>query len=179
MDDVEHTFVDVLASVPFYGMVVACGDDDRVRSLLPRLTRRTVTYGTRAGSDFRIVQASASAGGESCLSRFGVIFAEHNLGEFRLHVPGAHNVLNATAAIAVGVGLDLKLDDIRRGLEAFRGVDRRFQIKGQANGVTVVDDYGHHPTEIPATLAAARQCRYRRVHVVFPPHRYTRTKKLP
>jgi UDP-N-acetylmuramate--alanine ligase len=178
MDDVEQTFVDFMARVPFYGTVVACFDDERVRRLLPRLTRRTVTYGTKGASDFCIVQAPPSAEAEACMSRFGVVYGTQNLGEFRLHVPGAHNVLNATAAIAVGVGLDLKLDDIRRGLESFRGVDRRFQIKGQAGGVTVVDDYGHHPTEIRATLAAARQCGYRRVHVIFQPHRYTRTKML-
>ena len=100
------------------------------------------------------------------------------LGDFSLHVPGAHNVLNATAAIAVGVGLDIRPEDIRAGLEKFRGVDRRFQLKGKANGISVVDDYGHHPTEIRATLAAARQCGHKKIHVIFQPHRYTRTQQL-
>ena len=89
-----------------------------------------------------------------------------------------HNVLNATAAIAVGVGLDIKPDAIRQALEAFRGVDRRFQLKGSERGVAVIDDYGHHPTEIRATLAAARRCGYRKIHVIFQPHRYTRTRDL-
>ena len=101
-----------------------------------------------------------------------------DLGEFRLHVPGVHNVLNATAAIAVGIGLDITADDIRMALENFRGVDRRFQLRGKAGGVSVIDDYGHHPTEIRATLAAARQCGFGKIHVIFQPHRYTRTRDL-
>ena len=101
-----------------------------------------------------------------------------DLGEFTLHMPGTHNVLNATAAIAVGIALDIPVDQIRSALDGFRGVDRRFQLKGKAAGVSVVDDYGHHPTEIRATLAAARQCGFRRVHVIFQPHRYTRTHDL-
>ena len=93
-------------------------------------------------------------------------------------MPGTHNVLNATAAIAVGTALDISPDQIRAGLDSFRGVDRRFQLKGKIAGVSVVDDYGHHPTEIRATLAAARQCGFRRVHVIFQPHRFTRTRDL-
>ena len=105
-------------------------------------------------------------------------YGDRDLGEFRLHVPGAHNVLNATAAIAVGIGLDIEADDIRSALENFRGVDRRFQLRGKAAGVSVIDDYGHHPTEIRATLAAARQCGFGKIHVIFQPHRYTRTRDL-
>jgi UDP-N-acetylmuramate--alanine ligase len=100
------------------------------------------------------------------------------LGPFTLHVPGRHNVLNATAAIAIGVQLGIAPDGIARGLESFRGVDRRFQVRGTVRGITVVDDYGHHPTEIMATLRAAREAGYRRVHVLFQPHRYTRTRDL-
>ena len=100
------------------------------------------------------------------------------LGPFTLHVPGRHNVLNATAAIAIGVQLGIAPDGIARGLESFRGVDRRFQVRGTVRGITVVDDYGHHPTEIVATLRAAREAGYRRVHVLFQPHRYTRTRDL-
>jgi UDP-N-acetylmuramate--alanine ligase len=110
--------------------------------------------------------------------RFQVTYKDKNLGEFTLHVPGAHNVLNATAAIAVGTALDIPVEQICSALEGFRGVDRRFQLKGKAGGVTVIDDYGHHPTEIRATLAAARQCGFRRVHVIFQPHRFTRTRDL-
>ena len=120
----------------------------------------------------------ASAPGGTLKNSFYVQFRGKDLGEFHLHVPGLHNVLNATAAIAVGVGLDIPVANIREALEHFRGVDRRFQLRGQANGVTVIDDYGHHPTEIRATLAAARQCGYGKIHVVFQPHRYTRTRDL-
>src|SRR5205823_13738897 len=96
----------------------------------------------------------------------------------RLNVPGVHNVLNATAAVAVGIGLDIQVAQIREALENFRGVDRRFQMLGKVAGIIVIDDYGHHPTEIKATLAAARQCGYRKIHVIFQPHRYTRTRDL-
>jgi UDP-N-acetylmuramate--alanine ligase len=107
-----------------------------------------------------------------------VTYQKKDLGEFALHVPGAHNVLNATAAIAVGLGLDIPVEYIRTALDQFRGVDRRFQLRGRVAGVSVIDDYGHHPTEIKATLAAARQCGFRKIHVIFQPHRYTRTRDL-
>jgi len=109
---------------------------------------------------------------------FHVRYRGADLGEFRLHVPGVHNVLNATAAIAVGIGLDIPVAHTREALANFRGVDRRFQLRGEAGCVDVIDDYGHHPTEIRATLAAARQCGYGKIHVVFQPHRYTRTRDL-
>ncbi len=179
MQDVEATFVEFMDRVPFYGVAVACIDNAPLRALLPRLARRSVTYGTREESDFRVIAAGPPASGAAAsLSRFAVVYGGANLGEFRLKVPGAHNVLNATAAIAVGIGLDVPVETIREALESFGGVDRRFQLKGKAAGVAVIDDYGHHPTEIRATLAAARQCGYRRVHVVFQPHRYTRTQHL-
>jgi UDP-N-acetylmuramate--alanine ligase len=106
------------------------------------------------------------------------VAAGHLLGTFELHVPGRHNVLNATAAVAIAVQLEIAPDAIAPALAGFRGVDRRFQVKGTVRGVTVVDDYGHHPTEIRATLGAARDCGYNRVHVIFQPHRYTRTRDL-
>jgi UDP-N-acetylmuramate--alanine ligase len=112
------------------------------------------------------------------LNQFRVRYKDQDLGEFELHVPGLHNVLNATAAIAVGVGLDISRAHIREALQSFRGVDRRFQQKGTVRGITVIDDYGHHPTEIRATLAAAKQAGFARVHVIFQPHRYTRTQLL-
>ncbi|HKD02912.1 MAG TPA: UDP-N-acetylmuramate--L-alanine ligase [Terriglobales bacterium] len=176
MRDVKAAFLDFMDRVPFYGMVVACNDDPLLRRLLPQAQRRVVTYGTRRGSDFHI-KPDAHRPGEIG-SRFHVNFKSQNLGDFHLHVPGLHNVLNSTAAIAVGVGLDIKPDDIRAALENFRGVDRRFQLKGTVAGVVVMDDYGHHPTEIHATLAAARQCGFKRIHVLFQPHRYTRTRDL-
>ena len=180
MRDVKRAFLDFMDRVPFYGMVVACNDDPLLRRMLPQIRRRTLTYGMRKGSDFRIKAAPPERhpGENTSLSRFDVTYRGQDLGEFQLHVPGVHNVLNATAAIAVGIGLDIKTDQIRAALENFRGVDRRFQLRGQAAGVSVIDDYGHHPTEIRATLAAARQCGYGKIHVVFQPHRYTRTQSL-
>ena len=182
MKDVRRTFLEFMERVPFYGMVVGCDDDEALRRLLPRVHRRVTTYGTSQGSDFLIrmetSQAALAAGEHGPLVRFQVTYKEKDLGEFTLHVPGTHNVLNATAAIAVGTALDIPADQIRSALDGFRGVDRRFQLKGKAAGVSVIDDYGHHPTEIRATLAAARQCGFRRVHVIFQPHRFTRTRDL-
>ncbi len=189
MRDVKKTFLDFMDRVPFYGMIVACNDDPLLRRLLPEVQRRTLTYGTRRGSDFQVkiptpattdaAKVGHPASGDSRpLSRFSVRYREQDLGEFTLHVPGVHNVLNATAAIAVGVGLDVSIDSIRTALDQFRGVDRRFQLRGRVAGVSVVDDYGHHPTEIKATLAAARQCGFQKIHVIFQPHRYTRTRDL-
>ena len=178
MQDVENTFVEFMDRVPFYGMVVACSDNEPLRALLPRVRRRVVTYGLADDADFRIASIEPCGNQGEALSRFRVQYRGRDLGEFHLRVPGAHNVLNATAALSVGVGLDVGIEDIRRALDEFRGVDRRFQLKGSAAGVTVIDDYGHHPTEIRATLAAASQCGYRRVIVIFQPHRYTRTQLL-
>jgi UDP-N-acetylmuramate--alanine ligase len=181
MRDVKKTFLDFMDRVPFYGMIVACNDNSMLRKLLPQVQRRTVTYGTKRGSDFLIKAEETKREGTADsrpYSRFRVTYQKRDLGEFTLHVPGVHNVLNATAAIAVGVGLDIPVDAIRSALDQFRGVDRRFQLRGTAAGVSVIDDYGHHPTEIRATLAAARQCGFRKIHVIFQPHRYTRTRDL-
>ena len=179
MADVEQAFLDFVDRVPFYGMVVLCNDDERLRLLLPRLARRATTYGVRPDSDFRIAHSEIECNSSHRhYSNFAVEYRGKSLGDFHLQVPGHHNVLNATAAVAVGVGLDIGPERIREALESFRGVDRRFQLKGSANGISVIDDYGHHPTEIRATLAAARECEFDRIHVVFQPHRYTRTKDL-
>ncbi len=180
LHDIEQTFIEFMDRVPFYGIVVACNDDDALRGLLPSVRRRVLTYGTRGDSDFQIVDQSFSAGDgvHLALSKFRIHYHGADLGEFHLRVPGEHNVRNAAAAIAVGIGLDMPVTRIREALRQFEGVDRRFQIKGQVNGITVVDDYGHHPTEIRATLSAARQCGFNRVHVIFQPHRYSRTQLL-
>jgi len=180
MKDVKRAFLHFMDRVPFYGMVVLCNDDRPLRSLFPHLKRRLVTYGMRKDSDFRIVPLKTAPAKdlEHAGSRFRVRYRGQELGDFRLRVPGTHNVLNATAAIAVGVGLEIPVPHIEQALEAFRGVDRRFQLKGTAAGVSVVDDYGHHPTEVRATLTAARTCGYTRLHVIFQPHRYTRTQHL-
>jgi UDP-N-acetylmuramate--alanine ligase len=184
MGDVKRAFLEFMDRVPFYGVVVVCNDDPLLRRLFPQIRRRTVSYGVRRGSDFHIklgksaFESVAESDERRAVTRFQVTYGERDLGEFRLRVPGVHNVLNATAAIAVGIGLDIQPDNIRGALENFRGVDRRFQLRGVAAGVSVIDDYGHHPTEIRATLAAARQCGFRKVHVIFQPHRYTRTRDL-
>ena len=182
MRDVRRTFLEFMERVPFYGLVVGCHDDPVLQRLLPRVHRRVLTYGASKESDFLITTSAAPASEafdpDRPVVRFRVAFGGKNLGEFTLRIPGAHNVLNATAAIAVGTALDISPEQIRTALDGFRGVDRRFQLRGKAGGVSVVDDYGHHPTEIRATLAAARQCEFRRVHVIFQPHRYTRTRDL-
>ena len=191
MADVEDCFVEFMDKVPFYGAVTACVDDARLRGILPRVRRRVYTYGLSAEADFRLrllpVDAAANPGLRSetwgtqnigAHARFEVNARGLVLGPFELHVPGRHNVLNATAAVAIGVQLGLAPERIAAGLATFRGVDRRFQVRGVERGVTVVDDYGHHPTEIRATLQAARECGYGRVLVLFQPHRYTRTRDL-
>ncbi len=180
MRNVKNAFLEFMDRVPFYGMVVACNDDVQLRRLLPQVRRRTLTYGTRRGSDFLVKpgKPSFSPGSTMPSNPFRASYRGEELGEFRLQVPGTHNLLNAAAAIAVGIGLDIEIGKIRSALEGFRGVDRRFQLRGKAAGVSVVDDYGHHPTEIRATLSAARQCGFKRIHVVFQPHRYTRTRDL-
>jgi UDP-N-acetylmuramate--alanine ligase len=178
LDDIEQTFLDFMDRVPFYGTVVACNDDPLLRDLLPNVQRRVVTYGTREDSDFLISQVASSIPNGGPVSRFRMNLRGQPLGDFHLHVPGVHNVLNAAAAVAVGTILEIAPEKIGQALEGFGGVDRRFQLRGRAGGITVIDDYGHHPTEIRATLAAARQCGFSRIHVIFQPHRYTRTEAL-
>jgi UDP-N-acetylmuramate--alanine ligase len=175
MEDVDNAFLQFMDSVPFYGATTACIDNERLASVLPRVRRRVYTYGVHPDADFRLEMLPPRAGVQST---FGVNYRGLLLGPFSLHVPGAHNVLNATAAIAIGLQLGVAPAEIATGIASFSGVDRRFQIRGKVRGVTVVDDYGHHPTEILATLRAARECGFQRVHVIFQPHRYTRTRDL-
>ncbi|HEX3436968.1 MAG TPA: UDP-N-acetylmuramate--L-alanine ligase [Pseudacidobacterium sp.] len=175
MADVEDAFVEFIDRVPFYGSCVACVDNEQLAAILPRVRRRVFTYGMNPKADFVARMLAPSNGAHT---RFEVAVDGQVFGPFELHVPGRHNVLNATAAIAIAVQLEIKPEAMVEGLNAFRGVDRRFQIKGCEHGVTVVDDYGHHPTEIRATLRAAKECNYRKVHVIFQPHRFTRTRDL-
>jgi UDP-N-acetylmuramate--alanine ligase len=175
MADVERSFLDFMDRVPFYGAVTACVDNPLLKGILPRARRRVFTYGVAEEADYRIEFMAAGSGR---FARFMVHAAGEPMGPFELQVPGRHNVLNATAAVAIARQLEVCEDKISAGLSRFRGVDRRFQVRGQARGVTVVDDYGHHPTEIRATLAAARECGYNRIHVIFQPHRFTRTLDL-
>ncbi len=177
MADVEDAFVAFMDKVPFYGAVIACLDNPLLAAILPRAARRIFTYGTSPDADY-IARRLPLNGVEGVRSRFEVAADGAVLGPFELHVPGWHNVLNATAAVALGAQLELTSEQISAGMSAFRGVDRRFQVKGCVRGISVVDDYGHHPTEILATLRAARDCHYAHVHVIFQPHRYTRTRDL-
>jgi UDP-N-acetylmuramate--alanine ligase len=175
MADVERAFLTFMDKVPFYGAVTACLDNPLLAAILPRVHRRVFTYGTAPAANYRLEFLEA---GHGPYARFQVVTAGGPLGPFELHVPGRHNVLNATAAVAIAHQLEVPSDRIAEGLNHFRGVDRRFQLRGEARGVTVVDDYGHHPTEIRATLAAARECGHGKIHVVFQPHRFSRTKDL-
>jgi UDP-N-acetylmuramate--alanine ligase len=179
MERLEEAFLEFINRIPFYGLAVLCVDDARIRALLPRVVKRYQTYGIQdvaegTPPDFRATDMVLKKGE----TNFRAFYRERNLGPFRLVVPGVHNITNALAAIAVGMELDVPIDLIRKGLASFTGVERRFQVRGEKNGITVVDDYGHHPTEIRATLAAAKQGWGRRVVVLFQPHRYTRTRDL-
>jgi len=179
MERINESFLEFINKVPFYGLAVLCADDDRLRALFPKIVKRYQTYGLREidgiSPDFRATDISLKQWG----AEFRAFFRGRSLGPFRLSVPGIHNVSNALAAIAIGVELDVPTDLIRKALAAFTGVERRFHLRGEAAGIMVVDDYGHHPTEIKATLAAAKQgWTDRRLVVLFQPHRYTRTRDL-
>ncbi len=173
LDDIRQAFTYFANRVPFYGVAVLCVDDENVRSVLPRITKRHILYGTREEAEIRGVELKLLPQG----STFQVEAAGRRLGGIELHVPGRHNALNAMAAVAVGLELEVAFAHIAEGLAAFHGVGRRFELRGEAAGVRVFDDYGHHPTEIAATLAAARGLGGR-VLVVFQPHRYSRTESL-
>ena len=174
LDDIRQAFVYFANRVPFYGVSVLCVDDDNVRAILPKVTKRSLLYGTRPEAEIRGVSIEMMPHG----SRFCVEAAGERLGLIELHVPGRHNALNALAAVAVGLELEITFEHIAESLAGFHGVGRRFELRGEVAGVRVVDDYGHHPTEIAATLAAAKGSGSGRVLVVFQPHRYTRTASL-
>ncbi len=169
-----QSFTDFVNRVPFYGTSILCIDDENVQRIMPDIRRRVVTYGTtpQAGLMIRNIEMGTAS------SSFEIHRRDENLGRFVVNVTGAHNILNATASIAVSLELGLEPSVIASGLAAFQGVDRRFQFKGEAAGVSVIDDYGHHPTEVRATLNAARQRQFAKIHVLFQPHRYTRTQIL-
>jgi UDP-N-acetylmuramate--alanine ligase len=176
MADVRTCFTDFVNKVPFYGAVVLCLDDPHVQAIIPQVERRRITYGLSAQAD---ISAHAIQFNDRFGSRFAVWRNGVPMGEIELRVPGLHNVYNALAAVAVGFEWGVPFDAIARALGEFTGVQRRFQFKGEVAGVLVVDDYGHHPTEIRATLKAAKSgCEGRRIVVLFQPHRYTRTHDL-
>ena len=170
---IRQAFVYFANRVPFYGVSVLCVDDVHVREILPSVIKRSLLYGTRDEAEVRAVDVVLRPDG----SRFGVVAAGARLGDVTLHVPGRHNVLNALAAVAVGLELEVGFGHIAEALDGFRGVGRRFEMRGEEAGVRVVDDYGHHPTEVAATLQAARQSGGK-VLVIFQPHRYSRTAAL-
>ena len=171
---IQDTFVEFINKVPFYGMAVLCLDQENIQALLPRVEKRYVTYGLRSQAD--VLARDVEFAGMTSACR--VFWKGELLGRLALNVPGLHNVYNALAAVVVGMDLDLRFEVIRDALADFTGVDRRFQVRGEAGGITVVDDYAHHPVEIKATLNAAKDGFGRRVIAVFQPHRYSRTQAL-
>jgi UDP-N-acetylmuramate--alanine ligase len=176
MEDVRKCFADFVNKVPFYGAAILCLDDPHVQAVIPKVERRRVTYGMSAQAD---VSAHEITYDQAFGSSFTVWRGIDVLGPVTLRVPGKHNVYNSLAAIAVGLELEVPFEKIAQALGEFSGADRRFQFKGDEAGVTVVDDYGHHPTEIKATLSAARiGAPNRRIVALFQPHRYTRTNDL-
>jgi UDP-N-acetylmuramate--alanine ligase len=182
-ENLQHAFVEFANKVPFYGAVVACADDDAVRAVLPRVSRRVITYGFSAGKMDEGPHVAAygvtlEAFGSRCVITHKENGTRTELGPLRLNVPGRHNLLNALASVAVGIETGVPFTRISEALEEFRGAERRFDRRGEAAGVMVVDDYGHHPTEIAAVIAAARAGVGRRVVVVFQPHRFSRTRDL-
>jgi UDP-N-acetylmuramate--alanine ligase len=174
IEEIRDAFTEFINKIPFYGAAVLCMDDPNIQRIFPAIRRRTITYGRSAQVDLQIDDVEL----EATRSRFHIYGRSGDLGCFRLNVPGIHNVLNATAAVGVGLEMELRPDQIHEGLAQFNGVDRRFTVRGVERNVTVIDDYGHHPTEIEATLATARLSNFRRIRVLFQPHRFTRTKHL-
>jgi UDP-N-acetylmuramate--alanine ligase len=181
--ELQQTFVEFANKVPFYGAVVACVDDPELNTLLPRLTRRVITYGltrddAEIGAQDVVLEGFGSVSTVVRRARDRQAPASEVLGELRMRVPGRHSVQNALAAVAVGLELDVPFDKIAVALAEFAGVERRFEHRGKVNGITVIDDYGHHPTELATVLAAAKAAHPKRVLVAFQPHRYTRTRDL-
>jgi UDP-N-acetylmuramate--alanine ligase len=174
LDAVREAFLTFVNKVPFYGAAVLCLDQPNIQQMIPRVEKRVITYGLESGADLTARRLAFSG----MTARFEVLQRGQPLGACALQVPGRHNVLNALAAVAVGLDLEVPFAAIQQALAGFAGVQRRFQIRGEARGVLVVDDYGHHPAEIRATLAAAKAGFDRRVITVFQPHRYTRTLHL-
>ncbi len=175
LDEIKSVFLDFLDRIPFYGLAVLCLDNEPIQDLIPKIKKRYTTYGMNSQADFQIRDVEF----ESQKSRFSIHYGGKQLGRIRLNLPGLHNVYNATASIAVAQELDIVFDDIKSALESVEGVQRRLEVKGEINDITVIDDYGHHPTEIKTTLQALEEnWPDRRKVVVFQPHRYTRTQAL-
>jgi UDP-N-acetylmuramate--alanine ligase len=174
MDEIRSAFTDFANKIPFYGAAIVCLDDPNVRMILPRLERRIVTFGFDERADVSASHLEFNGFGSS----FRVRHKGNMLGTLRLGVPGRHGALNALAAVATALEIDMPFEKTAAALAGFQNADRRFQIRGERDGILVVDDYGHHPTEIAATLNAAQQCCGRRIVAVFQPHRYSRLRAL-
>ncbi|MFO8164466.1 MAG: UDP-N-acetylmuramate--L-alanine ligase [Desulfatiglandales bacterium] len=175
MENLRKIFVDFINKIPFYGRAILCVDDKEVQGLIPQLTKSYVTYGLSPQSDIR----ASGIAKKGMNTSFDVTFKNRFVGNVTISIPGQHNVLNALAAIGIGLEMDIDFKHIREGLKDLGGLKRRFEIKGQKGGILFVDDYGHHPTEIIATLSAAKECwPDRRLVVIFQPHRFTRTRDL-
>jgi len=175
LDEIKETFLEFINQVPFYGLNILCLEDENIQGLLPRIKKRMVTYGFSAQADFQARDLAFDGLNVS----YRAFYCGQELGKVTLPIPGQHNALNSLAAVAVGHELEIPFSAICRGLQEMTGVQRRFQIKGEVNGVTVIDDYGHHPTEIKAVLKTmASSFPGRRRLVLFQPHRYTRTQAL-
>jgi UDP-N-acetylmuramate--alanine ligase len=173
--DIQDAFVQFVNRVPFYGAAILCLDEPNVQAIIPNVKRPIITYGTSSQADLVLSDVKLDGLG----SEFRLSYKGEDLGMFRLlHPPGIHNVRNAAAAAAVALYLDIPAELVREGLAKFAGVGRRFDIKGAVNDITVIDDYGHHPAEIRATLEAARLGKFNRLIVLFQPHRFTRTQHL-
>ncbi len=175
MDNLRRTFVDFINKVPFYGRAILCLDDKEVQGLIPSLKKSYLTYGLNPQSDIRATEISK----EGLNTSFVVTFRNKSVGQITICTPGDHNVLNALAAVGVGLELDIDFERMKEGLKDLGGLKRRFEIRDERGGIIFLDDYGHHPTEIVATIRAAKECwPDRRLVVVFQPHRYTRTRDL-
>jgi len=175
LEEIQEAFLQFVNRVPFYGAVILCLDEPNVQAILPQVKRPVITYGTSSQADLVISEVELWG----IESEFRLTYRGEDLGRFHLPCPpGIHNVRNAAAAAAVALYLNVPAELIREGFKKFTGVGRRFDVKGVINGVTLIDDYGHHPTEIRATLEAARGCKYERLLVLFQPHRYSRTQYL-
>ena len=175
MDTIRSTFVDFINKIPFYGTAILCLDNEEIQNIMPLLKKPYLTYGMTSQAD---IQAKDIRQG-TFQTEYEVFFNDASLGQVVVGMPGSHNILNSLAAIAVGLELEIGIEDIKKGLKDLGGLERRFQIKGEKSGILVMDDYGHHPTEIMATLETAKTCwPDRRLVVLFQPHRYSRTKAL-
>jgi len=175
IEEIKDTFVSFINKVPFYGLAVLCQEDRNINEIIPRIKKRFMTYGLSSQADLRATHVKL----DGFQTTFTAHYKGYRLGEISFKMPGAHNVLNALACTAVALELDVPFDKIQEGFAQFGGVGRRFTVKGEKNGIMVVDDYGHHPAEIRATLGAARNgWPERRLVVAFQPHRYSRTKEL-